>query len=48
MIDIELAEIAKQICQELGIAWDENATVTTLKGKLVDAFVLHRLFAERE
>lgn len=38
------AEIAKQICQELGIAWDEKATVATLKGEPVDASVVYSSF----
>lgn len=28
-----LCEIAKQVCKELGIEWDKNATEPTINGK---------------
>jgi hypothetical protein len=29
-------EIAKQLCEEMGITWNENATEPTVNGKVID------------
>lgn len=38
--------IAKQICDECGIGWNENATEATLNGKPVDEHDIRRVFGK--
>lgn len=43
-LKVETEDVAKEICDELGIQWDENATQATLNGEPVTTDVFLKSF----